>query len=153
MKKFLCDHMCIELGRWLRAAGYDTAIINDAMPDRDIYIQAVQEKRRLLTRDRHFKEIDPDKIVVIFLREESLDSWARQLKNEEGVDWLYRPFSRCLVCNSELEITYATKDIPKGVLEYNTEFWVCPSCQKTYWKGSHAKRMLDKLSVWAGTGD
>jgi uncharacterized protein len=66
--KFLCDHMLVRLGRWLRAAGYDTAIIEDALSDREILDRAIHEERLLLTRDSHFlKMIAPEK-TVIYLR-------------------------------------------------------------------------------------
>ena len=39
--KFLCDKMCAELGRWLRVAGYDTAIIDNSCSDAAILERAV----------------------------------------------------------------------------------------------------------------
>jgi uncharacterized protein with PIN domain len=85
--------MCAELGRWLRTAGYDTIIINTPLQDREIFKRALEEKRLLLTRDKHFKDIDPERKTVIYLRGEALDGWAEQLK-DQGVDWLFCPFYR-----------------------------------------------------------
>lgn len=134
--KFLCDEMCQELGRWLRTAGYDTAIIDTPMDDHKIYEQAVQEKRLLLTRDKMFKTYDPSGKIVIYLKEESLDGWAAQLK-EMGVDWLFAPFTRCLECNVMLT------EIPD-------QKWECPTCKKVFWRGSHTDRMENKLKGWQG---
>lgn len=71
--------MCLELGRWLRIAGYDTAIIDNSIEDRKIFEMAVEEERRLLTRDRYFTKLDPERKTVIYLKGESLDGWAEQL--------------------------------------------------------------------------
>ena len=52
----LCDRMLIRLGRWLRAAGYDTEIAADAIADRLLLDHAIREGRLLLTRDRKLAE-------------------------------------------------------------------------------------------------
>ncbi|MBX6323464.1 MAG: hypothetical protein IRY94_16695, partial [Rhodospirillaceae bacterium] len=49
---FLCDHMLIRLGRWLRAAGDDTAIAPGTMPDTAVLAWALRDSRLLLTRAR-----------------------------------------------------------------------------------------------------
>lgn len=46
MRKFLCDQMCAELGRWLRAAGFDTAIIDTALEDQKILSRLFLQKLR-----------------------------------------------------------------------------------------------------------
>ena len=38
--RFLCDEMLVGLGRWLRIAGYDTAIADRGRRDRDLVEQA-----------------------------------------------------------------------------------------------------------------
>lgn len=138
--------MCSELGRWLRIAGYDTDIVETSLPDRKIFQSAIREGRFLLTRDKFFKEIDPEGRIVIYLKGESLEGWADQLKKEAGVDWLYRPFSRCLQCNSLLEKTIPPVDqAPKHV----DEFWSCPACHHLFWRGSHTERMMIQLQKWS----
>ncbi|NGX58146.1 MAG: hypothetical protein K940chlam3_01051 [Chlamydiae bacterium] len=148
MKKFVCDKMCSELGKWLRAAGYDTDIIQTPLEDEEIFNKAVEEERFLITRDKDFKTIDPDKQTVIYLRSEAIDDWARQLKVEEGVDWLFRPFSRCLQCNSPFEKTAPPSEFPEGIPEDAEEFWSCPSCDQLFWLGSHTERMESQLKAW-----
>ena len=51
MIKFLCDRMLIKLGKWLRAAGYDTWFISEKVDDIQMLNIAVREKRVLLTCD------------------------------------------------------------------------------------------------------
>lgn len=140
--------MCNELGRWLRAAGYDTSLVEDHIEDREIFDRASHENRYLLTRDKEFLAWDPEHKIVIFLRGTSLDGWAKQLRQEEGIDWLFHPFSRCLVCNAILEKTLHVTGVPEGVRKMTNEFWVCPQCQRTFWLGSHTNRMKEKLKSW-----
>ena len=56
--RFLCDEMLTGLARWLRIAGYDTAIVVRGRRDRDLVEQANSENRILLTRDRRLVEIE-----------------------------------------------------------------------------------------------
>lgn len=147
LKKYLCDQMCSLLGRYLRAAGYDAVIIDCPMDDRSIFQMAVKDQRKLLTRDKFLKNMDSDGETIVLLKGGSLDEWADQLKNEEGVDWVYRPFTRCLDCNCIFEKGSST-DAPVSVRERISEFWICPQCKKTFWLGSHTDRMLKKLKEW-----
>lgn len=144
-RKFLCDQMCAQLGRWLRTAGYDTLVIREAMPDREIFAMAQSQGRTLLTRDRDFIDFEGEK--VIFLEGESLEVWAGQLR-DEGVNWLFAPFTRCLECNSKLEKTPPRDDLPEQILQNVTEFWICPNCLKLFWLGSHTERMKNQLQDW-----
>ena len=148
MKKFLCDYMCSELGRWLRTAGHDTIIANGSFDDREIFQIAVREHRILITRDKHFKEMDPEGKTIVYLQDESLDEWARQLKEREGSDWLYRPFSRCLKCNCLLEKTEPSSEVPPLIREKVSDFWFCANCRQMFWQGSHTERMLERLKEW-----
>lgn len=137
--------MCSELGRWLRVAGYDTRIINAPMEDEYIFQQAIKENRFLLTRDKHFKKIDPEAKIVIYLHQEKLDEWAQQLKSE-GVNWLFAPFTRCLQCN--VLFNPISKPAHVTVADNISEFWSCPTCDQIFWRGSHTQHMEEQLSIW-----
>lgn len=143
MKKFLVDRMCQELGKWLRAAGYDEEIIDSSMRDPDIFQKAQKEGRSLITRDKYFKEVDPEGKTVIYLKGEDLRGWASQLR-DFGVDWLFKPFTRCLKCNVELVKIPPPEDAPINI----KEFWSCPECHEVFWRGSHTERMEEQLSEW-----
>lgn len=127
--------MCGNLGKWLRIAGYDTTLAEPLWTDREIFEQAVKENRLLITRDRHFLEIDPERKATLYLQQEFIDGWAKQLTEEGVVDWLFRPFSRCLHCNANLA-------------EIEAELWECPICHQVFWLGSHTERMLETLKKW-----
>lgn len=142
LKKFLCDQMCGELGRWLRTAGYDTIIASPGQPDQELLTIALQEDRHLLTKDQKFSEMDPN---ILYLHGETLEALAIELKDKLQVDWLFHPFSRCLECNTLLEKIPPPTDLPKQVLENAKQFWKCPSCQQAFWLGTHTERMRETL--------
>lgn len=146
-KKFLCDQMCAQLGHWLRAAGYDTVIIDTPLKDPDVFKRSIEENRLLLTRDRYFKEMDPEGKRAIYLRSESLDDWAEQL-GEEGIDWLFCPFTRCLKCNTLFQKNQVPEDFLKQLPEGIEEFWFCANCKQLFWMGSHTARMEHQLKEW-----
>ena len=78
----------------------------------------------------------------------TLEEWARQLKDEEEINWLYRPFSRCLKCNCLLEKTEPTLDVPPLIRESVSDFWFCANCSQMFWQGSHTDRMRERLKEW-----
>lgn len=145
--KFLCDEMLAGLARWLRAAGYDTALADGGMPDRDLVARAAEENRLLMTRDRKILEIRGADQRVLLLCGDGIDTWVRQLSRACPVDWTYRPFSRCLLCNSEL-VSVGDGDghaLPPGVDGHQGPFMSCPDCRRVYWEGSHVRRMRNRL--------
>lgn len=148
--RFLCDQMLIGLGKWLRAAGYDTLLIDTNAHDRDILKMAMDEQRILLTRDRHFLHMQPAYGKIIFLNENSEEDCIKELNRQLSVNWLYAPFTRCLICNTLfVEADEKQKEqVPADVKLRTTRFWYCPHCQKVYWEGSHTKRMREQLEAW-----
>ena len=65
-----------------------------------------------------------------------------------GSEPLWRPFSRCLIDNSQLEradasaVGFAMHGIDTASLR------ICPGCGRLYWAGSHHRRMHERLRVW-----
>ena len=101
MPRFLCDEMLHGLGRWLRAAGYDTVIAESGIPDRELVRRCAGEDRILLTKDRHLATaagIAP----VVLVKGKSIDETARVLRTALDIDWQHAPFTRCLVDNALL---------------------------------------------------
>lgn len=143
--RFLCDEMLQRLCRWLRAAGYDTALAELGAPDRAVMQQAVEEARLLITRDREFLDRREAGSHVFFLATPDLDVQAARLRQELAIDWLYRPFSRCLLCNLPL----AAAPRPELPPKVQGRVLHCPRCDKLYWEGAHVRRMRARLSGWA----
>lgn len=148
--KFLCDEMLARLGRWLRAAGYDTVVAEDATPDQELEELALKEDRYLITRDRHFLEIKKIENHLIWLEANSVEDCAKELSQKIEIDWTLNPFSRCLVCNHILQEPpqESLEEVPEGVRKSSDKFWYCPKCEKVFWLGSHTDRMLEKLKMW-----
>lgn len=143
--RLLCDEMLQRLAHWLRAAGYDTALAAPGATDRELMRRAVAEARLLITRDRDFLERREADRHVFFFDTVELDAQAQLLRDKLRIDWLHRPFSRCMVCNGVLEPAPETArraDL-QGPLRR------CPGCGRLYWEGSHVRRMRARLRGWA----
>ncbi len=139
---FLCDEMLAGLARWLRAAGYDTTQAEYRSNDAELVARASAERRLLLTRDRRMLERRGAWRHVVILRGQSIDAWAEEMRIGLGLSWWLAPFTRCLLCNTPLEPLQAGgADRPLT--------W-CPCCEKTYWPGSHTRRMTAALRRWEG---
>ena len=154
MQRFLCDEMLARLGRWLRAAGYDTVIAEAGIDDRVLLTHAMHSNRRLFTRDRKMLEMKGAEDVVLLLPDAEMDEWVALLASELGINWLYDPFCRCLACNGMLETgpgDYA-EQMPDYVLAEAIPCFHCPACAKAFWLGGHTQRMRRQLEKWqAGT--
>ncbi len=142
--RLLCDEMLKGLARWLRAAGYDVELEPDGTPDRRLVERAALENRLLLTRDRTLLEIRGAARVVLLLNANGIDDCARELTQTLGIDWLHRPFSRCLLCNTPL----IAADRPLGFPPHTEHLYICPTCDKYYWQGGHVTRMRHRLQSW-----
>lgn len=142
--RFLCDEMYKGLARWLRAAGYDTAIAADGAPDREVVARACAEDRWLVTRDAGIAEHAAARPCLILLERERPEAAAAELADRLGLDWYHAPFTRCLLCNTPLETppeavaARAPADVA-GPLRW------CPTCDRLYWEGSHTRRMRHGL--------
>lgn len=149
--KFLCDHMLIRLGKWLRTAGYDTAIITDPLSDQEVLCIALQEGRLLLTRDKHFLQMKQGNAFILYLKSNEWLSCIQELSLQLPINWLFNPFSRCLICNTVLtepNAAVVNNQVSVDIRERTSQFWYCPHCQKVYWIGSHTKRMMQQLRYW-----
>lgn len=150
MQRFLCDEMLARLGRWLRAAGYDTAIAEDGQPDRQLIEQAVHEHRILLTRDRKLAEFRHASECVAIITADRLDPQVRELGQMHPINWLLAPFSRCLVCNAPLVSADPARlaEVPPFSREHATVLLTCSGCGRLFWDGSHVRRMRKRLAGW-----
>lgn len=144
---FLCDEMLKDLARWLRAAGYDTRLGPDQARDAELLQAARREGRVFLTRDRRFFETLTDTRGVLLLDCSDLEGCFEELSRRLGVDWLYRPFSRCLTCNTPLQEAQpgSWREVPVESRGAATRLLYCPNCRQLFWDGSHVARMRARL--------
>ena len=148
----MCDEMLLRLGRWLRAAGYDTAIAEDGMEDPALIARVAAESRVLLTRDRLLSIRAEASVPVLLLAADRVDDQARALAAMLGIDWLCAPFTRCIIDNAVLEAAppEAVEEVPVRSREVGGKLLRCPACLRLYWPGGHVRRMRERLVSWAG---
>jgi uncharacterized protein with PIN domain len=152
--RVLCDEMLVGLGRWLRIAGYDTAIAERGRRDRDLVEQAHAEHRVLLTRDRRIVEIRHADNRTIVLEGNDIDACAEELVRRLSLDWTRDPLSRCALCNTWLELANRRllDTLPPRIRAIGSTVHVCSQCGRLYWEGSHVHRMRRRLARFAGRG-
>jgi uncharacterized protein with PIN domain len=137
--KFLLDGMFGSLARWLRICGYDAEYVQ-TLSDDELLGHVAESGFFLLTRDdllfRKAQRAGLDAFIVVGNSDaERLASIARRFHLE-----LNTVSSRCPVCGGSLSQTVKdelTGKIPADTLEAYDEFWVCDSCGKIFWRGSH----------------
>jgi uncharacterized protein with PIN domain len=140
----MADNMLGTLAKWLRVAGADCDYA-EGMDD-DGLVEVAASGRTVLTRDKLLAQRCEDRGMYIV--SDQLDEQLLQVLRGLPDLMECRPLSRCLVCNVQVE--RATRDqvadrAPGGVLERHDEYWVCPRCQRAYWKGTHVVDMLVRL--------
>ncbi len=143
--------MLQRVGRWLRAAGYDVLIAKPGQTDRELIALARAEGRRLLTRDRGFTKYRDSRDCVVLIEANALRSILAELDIRLGIDWLKRPFSRCLACNTLLVEAPpgVRRRVPAASLRTGETLLYCPMCDKPYWRGSHVRRMRRLLEAFS----
>lgn len=159
---FIVDAMFGKLGKFLRLLGFDTEIANSSLEDSQIFEQALNTKRILITRDKKFyehaqsqlkkKKLSPNMALFIPYQEiikelveifSILDIDPEIFIWKDGEDSENIPFqSRCSKCNHELENMKKQTIIDKIPLKSATnfeKFWQCSNenCGKVYWIGRH----------------
>ena len=148
--RLLCDEMLRGIGRWLRAAGYDTLIARGGSADADLLALAEATGRTLLTCDRRLAELPGHDVAVVTLGSEALEAAADELRRRLGIDWLRAPFSRCLVDNAPLRAASERElaQVPESARRADETVSACPECARVYWSGSHVRRMRARLERW-----
>ncbi len=140
--RFIADAHLGKLARHLRFAGCDTLLFREGS-DRELKRIAAAQLRILLTRDRGIPEGGTPIVVhvhAVGLREQLIELSRRFLLRD-----CFRPFSRCMVCNTPLRSVSrdTVRDrVPPAVIEHFKKFKECPGCGRIYWKGDHYRRML-----------
>lgn len=144
---FIADAMLGKLARWLRILGFDT-LYEPALSDGALILKAKEEGRVLLTRDIPLhKKASREGTRTLLVKEKNN---LAQLK--EVAPFLSDPpqGSRCPLCNSHLKSVRSTGKA-LSVTGIEGKSWLCPSCGKLYWHGSHWKGIRRTL-ILAGLG-
>lgn len=140
--RFVLDNHLGRLAVYLRMLGLDTLYRND-YHDQELAQVAYQEERILLTRDRR-----------LLMRKELVFGYCiRHLEPSAQLAEVHahyhisvpeerapHSFRRCPYCNTPLQPA-SKQSIMDRLLpltkQYYEEFFICPTCNRIYWKGSH----------------
>lgn len=141
---FILDVHLGKLARMLRMLGFDTEYRND-YHDTEIIRRSLAENRIIITRDRrllHSKAITHGYCI----RSENPKEQVREVLNRFDLYTQTKPFHRCMICNAIVENVEKSKILdrlePKTILYYD-EFYICPECERIYWKGSHYAKLKE----------
>lgn len=138
-----------SLTRWLRLLGYEAEYYKDASDD-FLLTKISSERQILLTRDVELVKRVTARGRQAFLVEgedeaERLSNIASKITIKLEVDEI---LSRCPICGFVLKkagIDEVRNKVSKGTFKHYNEFWVCPNCNKAYWRGSHWKKINETL--------
>jgi len=142
-----------KLARWLRMMGYDTILFNG--PDDGGMVKlALAQGRTVITRDTEFmkrRAVACGRVRALLVSGDDPVEQMRTAISSLKIDRGYRPFTRCLECNSKLlsrDKSEVAGSVPKRVHEFQEHYMQCPSCQRIYWRGTHwaaMNRMMDEF--------
>jgi uncharacterized protein with PIN domain len=138
---FIADTHLGRLAGYLRMLGFDTLYRNDYQ-DGEL-AQLSGEKRILLTRDRGLL-MRTTVIRGYLVRATAPRAQLVEVIQRFDLTSSMAPFRRCIHCNALLRP--APKELVSARLlpqtkQHYEEFYICPECNRVYWKGSHYRRM------------
>ncbi|MGM0446227.1 MAG: Mut7-C RNAse domain-containing protein [Bacillota bacterium] len=144
--KFIADAHLGKLVSYLRILGFDILYHND-YGDKYLAEKSKEDNRILLTRD-HGLLMRRVVNYGYFIREDNPKDQLKEVIIRYNLINYVNYTSRCPKCNSELEKIKKEKIIdrlePKTKKYYNN-FFICPSCDQIYWKGSHFRRINEMI--------
>ena len=145
--KFIADINLGDIVKYMRVLGLDL-YYDPLLSTREIIEISKRENRIILTKSRKllkFKEVSHG----IFIRPGTTTEQIRRIIDYLDIKDNTKPFSRCLGCNTLLNIVLKEKildRIPPKTKEFCDEYVQCPSCDKIYWKGTHFIHMKKVVS-------
>ncbi|HLF18827.1 MAG TPA: Mut7-C RNAse domain-containing protein [Candidatus Omnitrophota bacterium] len=140
--RFVCDVHLGKLVRHLRLLGFDACYKIDFKDD-EIVELAAKQRRIILTRDIGLLK---NKRIVwgYFVRTMDSNKQIKEVVKHLRLSPKVRPFRLCLNCNGRIQRIAKSKvaeKLPPKVRAHYQEFYICKSCDKIYWKGSHHRRL------------
>lgn len=145
---FVVDAMLGNLAKKLRILGYDSKYFSSIEDDKLILI-AKNEKRIILTKDEQLtKNAEKQNIGFVLIRGNDESEQIMQINAKIKLDRFVVDTnnSRCIVCNGSLQPVEKYRiigKIPEGILEREKKFWMCDSCKKIYWEGTHFEKLQE----------
>ena len=136
------------LAKWLRIYGFDTFYANSEIDDSELIAISRRENRILITRDKNLlQNARRENLKTIEIKTTDINKQISKAIASREVD-NSKILSRCILCNTSVDKIekYEVKGkVPKKVFDNNETFWLCPKCNKIYWRGSHYDNMVKKI--------
>ena len=147
--KFLVNGMLGGLARWLRILGQDVRYETNASDNKLLQI-AEEENMILLTRDAELHQrAQAKKLSSLLFVEESEEERLARIAATLGISLdATMATTKCPECGSSLKKASKTEvadKVPATSLMLYDAFWICTSCGKVYWLGSHWKQIRQTL--------
>jgi len=142
--RFAADGHLGKLASLLRLAGFDTIVRDD---DAVLAGEGARDERVVVTRDVGLLKRSVLRLGY-WVRHTDPDLQFAELLERFDLASDVQPFTRCLVCNAELEP--AAADAVADQLQPCTraefrEFMRCPGCDRVYWQGTHHRALCQTL--------
>jgi len=136
--KFILTKELGRLCKWLRILGFDAVYFKEENLSL-LLLEALRQNRIIITRNQ---KIGKEKAVkVINVKAQNLKEQIKQVIEELKLTLdKEKMFSRCVICNLELEYIEKEKikeKVPEYVFKTQDEFYICKGCQRIYWQGTH----------------
>lgn len=139
---FVIDTHLGKLASYLRMMGFD-ALYSNSFSDDTLARISAGERRILLTQDKGL--LKRSKVTHgYYVRASNPQLQLVEVLRRFDLFEMIQPFQRCMRCNEVLEPVSKEEVIerlPEKVRKHYHEFWLCRSCRRVYWKGSHYERM------------
>ena len=142
--RFIADVHLASLAKDLRLLGFDTLYFRD-IQDSVLLSLAHRERRVILTEDRALCKRDPS--ICYLVQAQKKENQLKEVIERFAITKC-KPFSRCLIDNTPLKKVSKEEvldRLPPKVKKYYNDFWICPKCQRVYWRGTHYERMRQYL--------
>ena len=145
---FYVDRTLGKLAKWLRILGFDTICELDHSKPHESQIDS---SRIRLTRKRYPADGHLQGTWITIDSDHLRDQLRQVVKLSHITSDDLRVFSRCLKCNTPIEMIDKTSVrhlVPDYIWETATTFSKCPTCQKIYWPGSHNHRIWETVQTF-----
>ncbi|OGU77334.1 MAG: twitching motility protein PilT [Ignavibacteria bacterium RBG_16_34_14] len=144
--KFVLDVHLGKLTRYMRMLGFDSIYKNNYKDDELVKI-SLNNKSTILTRDRGILKRN-DVTHGYWVRNENPEEQLKEIIERFDLRNHIKEFTRCLECNillNTIEKEKVLDRLPSKVKEWHNEFYLCPQCNRIYWKGSHYEKMNELI--------
>jgi hypothetical protein len=151
--RFLCDPSLAGLARWLRAAGYE-AMTAPELPGHRLPDEALRKGMVLVTTETETLDrriVADGSLLLVWLPSAlGLHEQLAMVLRDLGLT-LLEP--RCMACGGRLLPTAketVEPRIPPRTARWKDEYFLCGSCDRLFWQGTHWERIERALEAAVG---